>query len=80
MYASMVTGADEGGPRRGQWDVTTTRRVRRKRRPPPRVDGWTVRYVLSAYLLVLAVSVIAAVGSGSVWIQFRSDSKHLAAT
>lgn len=48
--------------------------------PTIRVDGWTVRYALSAYLLVLAVSVIAAVGSGSVWIRFRSDPKHLAAT
>jgi membrane protease YdiL (CAAX protease family) len=59
--SDMLTVADEGGSRRGQWDVTTPWRVRRKRRPPPRVDGWTVRYALSAYLVVLAVAVIAAV-------------------
>jgi hypothetical protein len=36
--------------------------------------------MLIAYLPVLTVNVIAAVSSGSVWIQFRSDPKHSAAT
>lgn len=42
-----------------------SQRVRRKHRPPPRASlasGWTLRYALGAYLAVLAVGIVVAVG------------------
>jgi membrane protease YdiL (CAAX protease family) len=62
LLASIMTGPEVDESRLRQRGTTTPRHVRRKWGPPlPPVDGWTVRYALSAYLLVLFVSVIAAV-------------------